>query len=135
MLVPLMTAPILFASYSGLLGGSERALLDCATRLPRPAVVACPQGPLADAARAAGLHHAELAAGALRLRRAAMTRDPEDDVVGGPSTTAALQAAYAAGRHALGLARAAWGVGGLVHRHQPAALVAWGSRAVLAAAV
>jgi glycosyltransferase involved in cell wall biosynthesis len=101
-----MTAPILFASYSGLLGGAERVLLDCATRLPRPVIVACPEGPLAQAAREAGLRHAEIAAGTLRLGAA----------------------------HAAGLGRAAWDIGGLLHRHRPAALVAWGSRAVLAAA-
>src|SRR5215813_10672898 len=133
MLVPLMTAPVLFASYSGLLGGAERVLLDCATRLPRPAIVACPEGPLAEAVREAGLRHAAIAAGTLRLRRAAMTRDQHDDVGGALSTTAALQAAYAAGRHTVGLARMAWNAGGLVHRLQPDVLVAWGSRAVLAA--
>ena len=37
--------PVLFASYSGLLGGAERVLLDCATRLDRPGVIACPDGP------------------------------------------------------------------------------------------
>src|SRR3954468_20180532 len=135
MLIGDMTAPILFASYSGLLGGAERVLLDCATRLPRPAVVACPDGPLADAVRAAGLARTEISAGALRLRRPAPPPDPHDDVAGALSTTAALQAAYAAARHAAGLTRAAWNVGGLVHRHRPAALVAWGSRAVLATAV
>ena len=129
-----MRAPVLFASYSGLLGGAERVLLDCSTRLPRPAVVACPEGPLAEAVRAAGLRHAEIAAGTLRVRAPTVVRDPDDDVVGALSTTAALLAAYAAARHAAGLARAAWGVGGLVHRHRPAALIAWGSRAVLAAA-
>lgn len=128
-----MTAPVLFASYSGLLGGAERALLDCATRLPRPAVIACPEGALAEAVRAAGLRHADIAAGTLRLRRAAMTRDEYDDVGGSLSTTAALQAAYAAGRHTIGLARMAWDAGGLVHRIRPAALVAWGSRSVIAA--
>src|SRR3954471_4605194 len=136
MLMLVMTAPVLFLSYSGLLGGAERVLLDCATRLPRPVVVACPEGPLADAVRAAGLRHEKIAAGALRLRAAApATRDPHDDVVGALSTTAALQAAYAAARHTAGIARAAWDAGGLVHRPRPAALVAWGSRAVLAAAV
>jgi len=135
MLVAVMTGPVLFASYSGLLGGAERVLLDCATRLPPPVVVACPEGPLAEAVRAAGLRHADIAAGALRLRSATLTRDEQDDVVGGPSTTAALQAAYHGARHAFGLARAAWDVGGLVHRAAPEALVAWGSRAILAAGV
>jgi glycosyltransferase involved in cell wall biosynthesis len=140
MLVLVMTAPILFASYSGLLGGAERVLLDCATRLPRPAVVACPEGPLAEAVRAAGLRHVEIAGGTLRLRAPAPSaRDMEaaaggDDVIGALSTTSALQAAFAAARHAAALARATWSVGGLVHRHRPDALVAWGSRAVLATA-
>ena len=135
MLVAVMTAPVLFASYSGLLGGAERVLLDCATRLPRPAVVACPEGALAEAARAAGLPHAHIAAGPLRLRAApTVPATPDDDAVGALSTTAALFAAVAAARHAAGLARAAWDVGGLLHRQRPAALVAWGSRAVLAAA-
>jgi len=139
MLVGEMTGPVLFASYSGLLGGAERALLDCATRLPRPAVVACPQGPLAEAVRAAGLRHAEIAGGTLRLRPAETQRDAAaaaagDDVIGGLSTTAALKAAYAAARHAAGIARATWSVGGLLHRHRPDAFVAWGSRAVLAGA-
>ncbi len=130
-----MTGPILFVSYSGLLGGAERVLLDCATRLPRPLVVACPEGALADAVRAAGLRHARVAGGTLRLRvETATTRDPDDDVAGALSTTAALQAAYAGARHAAGLARAAWDAGGLLHRHRPAALVGWGSRAVLAVA-
>ena len=135
MLVGVVTAPVLFASYSGLLGGAERVLLDCATRLPHPAIVACPEGALAAQARAAGLRHTEIAAGTLRVRVAPVTRDPDDDVVGALSTTTALRAVYAAGRHATGLTRAAWDIGGLVPRHRPAALVAWGSRAVLAAAM
>src|SRR5436305_1984069 len=48
-------APIILASYSGVLGGAERVLLDCATRLERPVVIACPEGALAAAARTAGL--------------------------------------------------------------------------------
>ncbi len=140
-----VTAPILFASYSGLLGGAERVLLDCATRLPRPALVGCPEGELAEAVQAAGLRHARIAGGTLRLRASSPgggdaarpggpAPAPDDDAVGALSTTAALRAAVAAGRHAAGLAGATWDVGGLVHRHRPAALVAWGSRAVLAVA-
>jgi glycosyltransferase involved in cell wall biosynthesis len=104
--------PVLIASYSGLLGGAESVLLDCATRLARPAVVACPAGPLAEAARAAGLRHAPLAERSLRLR--------------GTRASAA---------HAAGLAGLAWELGGLVHRQRPAALVAWSARAVLAASL
>ena len=40
--------PVLFVSYSGVLGGAERVLLDCATRLGRPALVACPEGSMGD---------------------------------------------------------------------------------------
>jgi glycosyltransferase involved in cell wall biosynthesis len=107
MLVRPVHRPVLIASYSRLLGGAERVLIDCATRLPRPALVACPEGPLAEAARAAGLRHAEIAAGSLRV---------------GPG-------------HVAGLVRMAWEVGALVHRHRPAAVVAWSARAVLAAAL
>src|SRR4051812_29512868 len=99
--------PVLFASYSGLLGGAERVLLDAATRLGRPLVVACPEGPLAERLRAAGLPHAPLASRDLRL---------------GPAHAAGL----------LGLARE---LGTLSRRHHAAALVAWGARAVLAAAL
>jgi glycosyltransferase involved in cell wall biosynthesis len=112
----LVVVPVLFASYSGLLGGAERVLLDCAARFPGDVVIACPPGPLAAAANAAGLAHARIASGSRRLR-------PAD---GHSRATAA--------RHAAGLARAGWEVAGLVHRHRPAALVAWGSRAVLATA-
>ncbi|MEI6448223.1 MAG: glycosyltransferase, partial [Actinomycetes bacterium] len=42
--------PILIHAYSGPLGGSERILLDLLARLDRAAVLACPAGPLADAA-------------------------------------------------------------------------------------
>jgi glycosyltransferase involved in cell wall biosynthesis len=104
--------PIVFLSYSGLLGGAERVLLDCATRLGRPAVVACPEGPLARAARDAGLEVAPLAERPLRLR-------------GGPAAALA---------HARGLAGLSRDARALARRHDPAALVAWGARAVLAAA-
>jgi glycosyltransferase involved in cell wall biosynthesis len=106
MLMRSMTGTVLFASYSGLLGGAERVLLDCATRLPRPAVIACPRGELARAARAAGLRHAEIHGGGLPVR---------------PAQAAAL-------------ARMTWEVAGLRHRLRAAALVAWSSRAVLALA-
>src|SRR4051794_6111160 len=96
--------PILFASYSGLLGGAERVLLDCATRIARPLLVACPEGPLAAAVRAAGLRHARVAERSLRL---------------GPGHAAGL----------LGFARE------LQRLETPAALVAWGARATMAAAL
>ncbi|MBE2316387.1 glycosyltransferase family 4 protein [Solirubrobacter sp. CPCC 204708] len=55
-----MTEPVLFASYAGVLGGAERVLLDCVTRLERPLRVACPPGPLADELHAAGIDHVPL---------------------------------------------------------------------------
>jgi glycosyltransferase involved in cell wall biosynthesis len=66
-----MTEPApkaLFASYSGLFGGAERLLLDCATGL-ETAAVACPEGPLAQAAREAGLGVTVLSTQSLEFRR------------------------------------------------------------------
>ena len=99
-------SPTLIVSYSGVLGGAERILLDCATRLGEPVVVACPEGPLAAAVRAAGLEHAALPERPLRLGAA----------------------------HARGLAGLAREVRALSARRRPRALVAWGARAVLATA-
>jgi glycosyltransferase involved in cell wall biosynthesis len=100
-----MSGPVVLASYTGVMGGAERVLLDAAVRLERPVVVICPEGPLAEAVRAAGLPHA-----------ATETRP------------LALGAAHAAGLLAFGreLARLSRGAG---------VLVAWGARAVLAAAL
>src|SRR4051794_41756026 len=93
--------PILLLSYAGVVGGSERVLLDCATRLGRPALLACPEGPLAAAARGAGVPVTVLAERPLRLRggRAAAVRD---------------------------IAGLAADAGRLARRHRPAVLVAWG---------
>ncbi len=101
--------PILFLSYAGVLGGAERVLLDCATRLPRPAVVACPEGPLADAARAAGLPVEILEERPLQRR-------------------GALVAAVK------GVAGLSGDASRLNRRHRPSAIAAWGARAILAAA-
>ena len=46
---------VLFVSYSGLLGGAERLLLDAASGLEAPPALACPEGPLAERARDGGL--------------------------------------------------------------------------------
>lgn len=100
---------VLFLSYSGVLGGAERVLLDCATRLERPAALACPEGPLASAARAAGLDVHPLPDRSLRMRGA---------------RGAALR----------GLAGLARDARRLTRELQPAAVAAWGARAVLAAA-
>lgn len=70
--------PVLIASYSGVLGGAERVLLDCATRMRRPVTVACPEGPLAEALRAAGVPHAPVEARPLErsaLAIAGLARD------------------------------------------------------------
>jgi glycosyltransferase involved in cell wall biosynthesis len=58
----------LFVSYTSLLGGAERILLDRATALSGPAVLACPDGPLAAAARAAGIEVAMLRERRVELR-------------------------------------------------------------------
>jgi glycosyltransferase involved in cell wall biosynthesis len=71
-----MTEPgprVLFASYSRLLGGAERVLLDCATGMDS-AVVACPDGPLAGAARAEGLTVVALTTQPLDFRRSLRDR-------------------------------------------------------------
>jgi glycosyltransferase involved in cell wall biosynthesis len=47
--------PLLFVSYSGAFGGAERVLLDCAHAVAGEPCLACPEGRLADGARAAGL--------------------------------------------------------------------------------
>ena len=101
--------PVLFLSYSGVLGGAERVLLDCAVRLGRPALVACPEGPLAAAARGAGLKVEPIRNRSLHLRRARVAAVGR---LGGLTVDAAR----------------------LARRHRPAALVAWSARAVLAAA-
>jgi len=102
--------PVLFVSYAGLAGGAERVLLDCAVRLGRPAVVACPEGPLAADARAAGLAVEALPERPLRLRGAAVA-------------------------HGRGLAALARDSRRLAREHDPVVLVAWGARAVLATAL
>jgi glycosyltransferase involved in cell wall biosynthesis len=98
--------PVLFLAYAGVLGGAERVLLDCATRLGRPTVVACPPGELATAAARAGL---------------AVEPLPERTLHRGAA-------------HAAGLAALARNAHRLLHDLRPAALVAWGARAVIAAA-
>src|SRR4051794_8304255 len=53
----LMPVAIVIASYSGLYGGAERVLLDCATRMSQPVTVMCPDGALARRLREAGVDH------------------------------------------------------------------------------
>ena len=72
--------PALLVAQTGLLGGAERVLLDWAAALERPALLACPPGPLADAAGAAGLEL--LALPERSLRRRGRTRRAALDLAG-----------------------------------------------------
>jgi N-acetylglucosaminyl-diphospho-decaprenol L-rhamnosyltransferase len=103
---------VLFVSYSGLLGGAERVLLDAASALEETPTVACPRGPLAEAGRAAGLHVLALAERPLELRGGARRR-------------------ASAARHLFAFRRE---LEVLVGALRPDLLVAWGMRAGLAAA-
>src|SRR5919197_2988744 len=104
--------PALFVSYSGLLGGAERILLDVAQGLDETPTVACPEGPLAAAAREAGLHVLALRERPLEVRASAHHR------AAAPLRIAAL------GRELRAVVRAL----------QPDGVFAWGMRAGLAAA-
>ncbi|HYI80533.1 MAG TPA: glycosyltransferase family 4 protein [Thermoleophilaceae bacterium] len=102
----------LFVSYTSLLGGAERILLDHATALPGPVVLACPEGPLAERARAAGIDVV-----ALRNRRVELRASARD-------------------RLAMPLRMTAQGreVRRIAARRRPGCLVAWGMRALLSCA-
>jgi GT2 family glycosyltransferase/glycosyltransferase involved in cell wall biosynthesis len=58
----------LMTSYSGSFGGAERALIDFAQALDGERCLACPEGPLAVAARERGIRVFPLAARSLELR-------------------------------------------------------------------
>jgi GT2 family glycosyltransferase/glycosyltransferase involved in cell wall biosynthesis len=58
----------LAVTYAELLGGAERTLVDFARGLPGGVVVGCPEGPVAERARAAGLTVIALPARPLELR-------------------------------------------------------------------
>jgi glycosyltransferase involved in cell wall biosynthesis len=64
----------LFVSYTSLLGGAERILLDDATALTGRAALACPEGPLAVAAREAGIEVVTLRRRRMELRASARDR-------------------------------------------------------------
>ncbi len=64
----------LFVSYSSVLGGAERILLDRAAALGAPTALACPPGALADSARARGMDVVELERRRLELRGSARDR-------------------------------------------------------------
>lgn len=64
----------LLVNYAALLGGAERILLDHAAALDGPVALACPEGPLAAAAREAGIAVHPLARRRLELRASARDR-------------------------------------------------------------
>jgi glycosyltransferase involved in cell wall biosynthesis/GT2 family glycosyltransferase len=102
----------LFVSYSGLMGGSERILLDMAPRLSGGVAVACPEGPLAERLRDVGVHVFPLRRRRLQLR--ATLRDRVEKP--------------------LRIAGQAREVGELVAALRPAVTVGWGTRAAIACA-
>lgn len=104
-------AVILFVSYSGLYGGAERLLADYAATLPAAAGLACPPGPLADAAAAGGVPVLPIAARALELRGGLRVR---------------LRAAGDLVAHAAEIRR-------LARDLEPELVVAWGMRSAMAA--
>jgi glycosyltransferase involved in cell wall biosynthesis/GT2 family glycosyltransferase len=101
---------VLFTSYSGALGGAERLLIDWATALELEACLACPDGALADAARARGLRVISLHGHSLDLRASPRDR---------------LLSVSRLARHARELRR-------LVRTLDPELVVAWGMRSGLA---
>src|SRR3954454_9327335 len=102
----------LIATYTSAAGGSERLLLDVATALETPPLIACPPGWLADEARSAGFTVFELPERSLHVRKSA--RDRVASVV-------RLRA------HARELRR-------LCNDLRPDLFVAWGMRTAIAAA-
>jgi glycosyltransferase involved in cell wall biosynthesis len=103
---------VLFVSYSSVLGGAERILLDVARGLEPCPTIACPPGPLAEAARATVPEVLTLKPRPLALRDGLRGR-----------TTAAIA-----------IAGLALEVRSAVRRTKPAILVAWNMRALLACA-
>ncbi len=101
---------LLLVSYTGILGGAERVLLDCAAGVPGDHVVACPAGELAGRARGAGLGVLELPERSLDLR------------AGGRARVRAIAALVA---HARELRRLGLDL-------DPDLIVAWGMRSAIA---
>lgn len=104
---------ILVASYSSGMGGAERLLVEFVSALDGERCLACPEGPLASAARRAGLRVMPLRARSPVLR-------------GSPA--AALAALRGLAGHALELRRLAGDL-------DPDAVIAWGMRPLLACAL
>ena len=97
----------LAVSYAGLMGGAERCCSRSPPGLDDPPLIACPQGPLAEAARERGLGVLGLREHSLELRRNAAER----------AAAGARMAARAADLRPL------------VAGTRPRALLAWGMRA------
>ena len=103
---------ILFVSYSGLFGGSERVLLDLATECRGEPVIVCPEGPLVERARASGVRTFTVRQRRLELRASARDR------VATPLRLAAL----------------ATEVRALARSLRPKIVFGWGTRAAIACA-
>src|SRR6516225_6100256 len=101
---------VLFISYAGMLGGAERVLVQFAGALEGETCIACPPGPLADAAHAAGLRVLPL-----RLRPLELRASVRDRVLA-----------------PLRLASHRFDALSLVRNLEPDLLVAWGARTALA---
>src|SRR4051812_46803918 len=103
---------VLIASYTSAAGGAERLLLDVATGLDEPPLIACPGGWLADEARTAGFTVFELPARSLHMRRSLRDR---------------VASLARVGAHARELRR-------LCEDVRPDVVVAWGMRTAIATA-
>lgn len=104
---------LLFVSYSGLFGGAERTLIDCTGALDGDHMLACPDGPLLEQARARGLRVLAIPERSLRLRGG----------LGDRARAAARVAAHARELAALG------------RDLNPDLVAVWGMRSAIAAAL
>ncbi len=91
----------LAVTYAGLLGGAERTLLDFTRGLPGGLVLGCPEGALAERARAQGVQVAPLPERPLELRGGrpsgcgrARAGGPQRDVAGSCATCPDLLVAW-----------------------------------------
>ena len=124
---------LLLVSYSGILGGAERVLLECAAAVPGHHVLACPEGELAAAARAAGLGVLALPQRSLRLRPPGTTDPADERGPGREQGPAGARLRVAAGA-AAGLADHARELHRLAADLAPELIVASGMRPALACA-
>ncbi len=101
----------LAVTYAALLGGAERSLVDFAQGLPGEVVLACPDGPLAERARAEQFTVFTLPGRSLELRGSAVTQ---------------ARAGYDLARHARDVER-------LARSLAPDLVLTWGMRSTIAA--